>query len=297
MSVDDFLLGLRLNSLGLMVSVMIAATCGFLGVYVVLKRIVFVGVSLAQVSSAGVALAFLIGPLLAAGAHRAIHSTWPFNYLTVCMEWIAVTPMAVSLAVTLAAVVVFAKSSSGRRIPREAVIGIGYVVASALTLLFILRSPKGMEDVRELFDGSVLTVGTGHVAALGAVYAVVILVHTLFFRQILFVSFDPEMAASRGYQVHRWEMLFYLTLGATISVSIQQAGLLSVFSMMLIPAATGLTACRRMLGVIAVAVASAVVSAAVGFALALLWDLPVSPPTIAASAALLGASALVRRRR
>ncbi len=296
MTLDDLLFGLRLNALGLMASMLIAATCAFLGVYVVLKRIVFVGVSLAQISSAGVALAFLVGPAMATVAHRFVHSAWPFNYLSVCLEWIAVTPMSVSLLLTMAAVLGFARPSLGKGIPRDALIGIGYVVASALTLLFILRSAKGMDDVRELLDGSVITVQTGSLVAMLAIFGAVALVHALFYKQMLFVSFDPEMAASRGYKVHRWETLFFLTLGATISVSMQQAGLLTVFSMMVMPAATGLLASRRMSGVFTVAMVSGLAASAIGFTLALMWDLPVSPPTIGASAVLLLATYLVRRR-
>lgn len=297
MTAEDFLMGLRLNALGIIGSVLVAATCAFLGVYVVLKRVVFVGVSLAQISSAGIALAFLVGPWLASVAHRTIHGAPPFSAIGICFEWLAVRPVVVSLVVTFAAVLLFARPPTGRALPREASIGIGYVLASALSLLFILKSAKGMEDVRELLDGSVVALGAADLWALGAVFAAVAAVHALFYKQFLFVSFDAEMAASRGYAVARWEMLFFVTLGATIAVAIQKAGLLSVFAMMLLPAATGLVACRRMAGVFIVAVASAVVSAAVGFALALLWDLPVSPPTIGTSAALLAGAYLVRAGR
>jgi len=297
MSTEDFLIGLQLNSLGIVGSVLVAATCAFLGVYVVLKRVVFVGVSLAQISSAGIALAFLVGPWLASVAHETIHSTPPFNAVGICFEWLAVRPVAVSLFVTFLAVLLFAHQSSSRTLPREASIGIGYVLASALSLLFILRSAKGMEDVRELLDGSVVALSSADLWLMGTVFAAVAAVHVLCYKQFLFVSFDGEMAASRGYSVAKWEMLFYSTLGATIAVAIQKAGLLSVFAMMLLPAATGLVACRRMVGVFTVAVASAVVSASVGFALALVWDLPVSPPSIGTAAVLLLGAYLLRRRR
>ncbi len=297
MSLEDLLIGLRLNVLGIAGSVLVAATCAFLGVYVVLKRVVFVGVSLAQISSAGIALAFLVGPWLAAMAHQTIHAAPPFSAIGVCFEWLAVRPVVVSLFVTFIAVALFAHQSRSRTLPREASIGIGYVLASALTLLFILRSAKGMDDVRELLDGSVVALGLADLRLMALVFLAVAVIHVLCYKQFLFVSYDAEMAASRGYAVAKWEMLFYTTLGATIAVAIQKAGLLSVFAMMLLPAATGLVACRRMAGVFTIAVVAGVVSAAIGFTLALLWDLPVSPPTIGTSAVLLASAYLLKLRR
>jgi len=265
--------GLKLNIHGLEAALAIAATCSYIGVYVVLKRIVFVGASLSQISSAGVALAFLLG------------ASFPL---------LQRQPLAVSLAVTLVGVFIYSQQTLSRRIPREAIIGIGYLVASALTLIFIVRSPKGLEEVKELLDGNVVMVDTAELHAMMWVFAGVAAVHLLFYKQFLFVSFDPETAATQGFRPRAWELLFYLVLGVTITVAIQYAGLLAVFAYLVIPAVTGLLAARRMVGAFTIAVASAVVSTLVGFALSLKWDLPISPPIIAVSAALLGTVWLAR---
>ena len=266
--------GLRLSLSGLIGAMIVAAICSYIGVYVVLKRIVFVGASLAQISSAGVALAFLLGQFS------------PF---------IARQPMAVSLVVTLVGVLLYSQQTLSRRIPQESIIGLGYLVASALTLMLIVKSPKGLDEIKELLDGHVITIDNAHMVQLAIVAAFAALVHALFYKQFLFVSFDREVAATQGYRVRLWELLFYFVLGLTIAVMIESAGLLSVFAYMVIPAITGLVVARRMRTAFLVAIASALISTFLGFCWALQGDLPTSPPTIAVSALLLAVVWFSRR--
>jgi ABC-type Mn2+/Zn2+ transport system permease subunit len=272
--IADILEGLKLNYLGVLAGGLVAAICACIGVYIVLKRIVFVGASLAQISSAGIALAFLLGQ---------------------SVPWIARYPLAVSLVVTLTGVLIYSQQSLSRRIPQESIIGIGYVIASALTLLLIVRSPKGMDEVKELLDGNIITVQQSDLMIMIVVFAAVALLHLLFYKQFLFVSFDPEMAATQGYRTRVWELLFYLALGVTIALAIQYAGLLSVFAYMVIPSVTGLLMARRMPTAFVTAILCAVLSTFLGFCWALYADLPTSPPTIAIAGSILGMVWLSRR--
>src|SRR2546421_1720989 len=149
MSWSDVLEGLKLNYLGVIAGVLVASICAYIGVYVVVKRIVFVGASLAQISSAGVALAFLVGQ---------------------SVPYIAKHPLPVSLMVTLIGVLIYSQQSLSRKIPQESIIGIGYLIASALTLMFIVRSPKGLDEVKELLDGNIITVQKGDLVVMAAIF-------------------------------------------------------------------------------------------------------------------------------
>lgn len=270
----DVFIGLQQNLHGVIAGMLVAAICAYIGVYVVLKRIVFVGASLAQISSAGIALAFLVGQSI------------PF---------VAKNPLSVSLIVTLIGVLVYSQQTLSRKVPQESIIGIGYLIASALTLMFIVRSPKGMDDVKELLDGNIITVQTHDLIVMGAIFFLVALAHFLFYKQFLYISFDPEMAATQRYKTRLWELLFYLLMGLTISVGIQYAGLLAVFAYMVIPAVTGLVVARRMPTAFLVACASALISTFLGFCWALRSDLPTSPPIIAVSALILALVWIPRR--
>jgi ABC-type Mn2+/Zn2+ transport system permease subunit len=265
---------LKLTPMSLAAGMLIAAICAYIGVYVVLKRIVFVGASLAQISAAGIGLAFLLGQSIG---------------------FLNQHPLGVSLVITLIGTLIYSQQTLSRKIPQESIIGIGYLVASALTIMFVAKSPKGLDEVNELLAGSIITINPTDLKLMLVVFLGVALVHGLFYKQFLFVSFDPEMAATQGYKTRWWELLFYLVLGLTISVSIQFAGLLSVFSYLVIPAVTGLLVARRMPTAFIVAVASAIVSTFVGYCWALKADLPPSPPIIAASAILLAIVWVSRR--
>jgi ABC-type Mn2+/Zn2+ transport system permease subunit len=266
MSIPDVIMGLKLNMLSLMAAIVLAAICAYLGVYVVLKRIVFVGASLAQISSAGIALSFLIGQ----------HIHYAYQH-----------PLGVSLIVTLLGTLLYSQQSLSRKVPQESIIGIGYLVATALTIMFIVRSPKGIDEVNELLAGSVITISNIEFIEMLGVFSFVALIHALFYKQFLFVSFDRDVAATQGYNTRFWEMLFYLVLGLTLSFSIQFAGLVTVFAYLVIPAVTGLVVARRMSTAFIVAIVAAVVSTFLGFCWALMADLPTSPPIIAVSAVLL----------
>lgn len=266
--------GLRLSMTGLIGAMIVAAICSYIGVYVVLKRIVFVGASLAQISSAGVALAFLLG------------QSSPF---------IARQPVAVSIVVTLAGALLYSQQTLSRKVPQESIIGLGYLVASALTLMLIVKSPKGLDEIKELLDGHVITIDSPHLTQLAIVAGLAALVHTMFYKQFLFVSFDREVAATQGYRVRLWELLFYFVLGLTIAITIESAGLLSVFAYMVIPAMTGLVVAQRMRTAFLIAIGSALVATFLGFCWALQGDLPTSPPTIAVSALILAVFWFSRR--
>ncbi|MCX6362558.1 MAG: metal ABC transporter permease [Armatimonadetes bacterium] len=297
MTLLDVLDSLRLNATGLMAGMAAAAACSFLGVYVVLRRIVFVGAALAQVAGAGIALAFLLGPILAGVAHRLMHVGGPLPHVGIALQHMVGDPLAVSLVVTVLGAALLDRPATGAAAARDARIGMTYLVASALSLVFIVKSPKGLDDVRELLDGNIIAVSNADLVQMVVVFALVALVHAVFFRQVLFVSFDPEMAATQGFDVRRWEQVFFATLAVVISVAISKAGLVAVFAYLVFPAATALKLVRRMGVTFAVSVSIGIVATIAGYVVAVLADLPTSPPTIGALCTLWFAASVYRWRR
>ena len=269
---------LPLYSTGLWAGGLVAVTCAYIGVYVVLKRIVFVGVSLAQISAAGIALAFLLG-----------QKTLP---------WAGEHPLEFSMLVALGGVLFYSQQTPGRRIPRESGIGIGYLIGSALTVIFIARTARGIHEVEELLYGNIIAVSEHDLRVVWTVAIIAVLAHILFYKQFLFVSYDRDTAATQGYRVRFWELLFYVILGLTIAVAIQAAGLLTAFGCMVIPPVVGLMVARRMFTAFLVAIVVALLSSAVGFYFSLQSDvLPTSPPTIATMSLILGAVWVIQRLR
>lgn len=254
-------------------ALVIGVACATLGVYVVLRRIVFVGAALAQLSSAGIALAlFLSG--LGIGLGAATH------------------PIALSLVATLLGALFFAGGTKSR-IPQDATIGVTYAAAAAAGILLIAKAASG--EAHDIFlQGNILGITRHDTLVLLAVTVPVLLVHALFYKEFLFVSFDRETARTLGYNVRRWTLLLYLTLGLVIAFAMQFAGVMLVFNFLVLPAVTGLLVAQSMGAMFAWAIGSAVVAAIVGFSLSVPYDLPSGPAIIAVSAAIVAIAWLIR---
>lgn len=248
-------------------ALVIALSCSVLGVYVVLRRIVFVGAALAQLSSAGIALGmFLYG--LGFGGELTHH------------------PVAMALIVTIAGAMFFGIGGGGRSgVPPDAVIGVTYAVAAAVGILLIAKARTG--EAHDIFlQGNILGITRTDTIVLLAVAIPVLLVHIIFYKEFLFVSFDRETARTLGYNVRFWNLLLYLTLGVVIAYAMQFGGVMLVFNFLVLPAVTGLLLARTMRGIFAVAIAAAMTAAVVGFSLSVPFDLPSGPTIIAVSGAL-----------
>ncbi|MCC7194562.1 MAG: metal ABC transporter permease [Gemmatimonadaceae bacterium] len=248
-------------------ALVIGIACSVLGAYVVLRRIVFVGAALAQLSSAGIALALFLGGL-GIGGEFTHH------------------PVVMALVVTLAGALFFGAGGGARAsVPPDAAIGVTYAVAAAAGILLIAKAKTG--EAHDIFlQGNILGITRSDTLVLLAVCLPVLVVHALFYKEFLFVSFDRETARTLGYKVNRWNLFLYLTLGLVISYSMQYAGVMLVFNYLVIPPVTGLLLARSMRGIFTIAVASAVVASVAGFALSIPFDLPSGPAIIAASGAL-----------
>ena len=259
-------------------SLVIALACSVLGVYVVLRRIVFVGAALAQLSSAGIALALYLSGVGALGA-------------------ITGHPVAVALVLTLAGALFFGVESGGRGpVPPDATIGVTYAVAAAAGILLVAKATTG--EAHDIFlQGNILSITLKDTLVLLAVSVPVLLVHVLFYKEFLFVSFDRETARTLGYRVSAWNLLLYLTLGLVIAFAMQFAGVMLVFDFLVLPAVTGLLLARGMAGVFFWSIASALLAAVIGFILSVPYDLPTAPALICVSGALAFVAWLVRRFR
>jgi zinc transport system permease protein len=255
-------------------ALVIALACSVIGVYVVLRRIVFVGAALAQISSAGIALALWL-----AGAGIALG---PLGHPTV-----------MSLLLTLVAVMFFASGARGR-VPPDATIGVTYAVAAALGILLIAKAASG--EAHDIFlSGNILGITRSDTLVLLGVAVPVLLVHFAFYKELLFVSFDRETARTLGYNVRWWDLLLYLTLGVVIASAMQFAGVMLVFNFLVLPAVTGLLLSGSMRGVFFWSIASALVAAFAGFSLSVPFDLPSGPAISAASGVLVLLAWLGRR--
>jgi uncharacterized protein (TIGR03382 family) len=245
------------------------AACAVIGVYVVLNRMVFLGAALAQLSAAGIAFGFLIG----------IHATAP----------------AVLFAV--GGVMLLAFRPSGSRITTDALLGIVFAVAWAGSILMVSRSAQGAEELNHMLQGDILTASHGDVRLLAGLLAAILLLHLLFARRFLFVSFDPETAGTLGLRTGIWRFLLYASLGTTIALTIHVVGILVVFALLVLAPIGGLLLGRRLPSVFAVSVALALAGVFLGLLLSYHADLSSGASIVACLGGLVLLASLFRRRR
>src|SRR5437773_4840559 len=141
------------------------AVLSYLGVHVVGRGIVFVDLALGQISSLGVAFAAFIGTGMTS----------------------------IPLIFTLAGALLMSFINiRDKRLKQEAIIGILYAFASALTVLLISKTPHGDSDIQEVLFGNILSVNTEQINIAGIVFGVLALTQIIFFRKffVLTESFE-----------------------------------------------------------------------------------------------------------
>jgi zinc transport system permease protein len=238
---------------------LVAGLCSYLGVYVVLKRIVFVGAALAQISSAGVALALLLG----------------------------FSPIFFSLLFSILGIALFSLIPFRKKIPMEGIIGVSYVCASALGVLFVAKNPVGEARALSFLFGNILTVPKTEIALLIFLTFGIGLIHYLFYKEFILVSFDYEMALAQKIPARFWDLLLYITLGLTIAFSIKSAGILIVSAFLVIPAITARLTTNKIKRIFALAILFGALATLLGLYLSVIFDLPSGSAIVATSAGIL----------
>jgi len=266
-------------------SVLVGLVCPLVGVYFVLRRMIFLGVALPQLSAAGIAFAFFTYRAIV-GVHA--HEEPSERALA----------MAGSFAFTLVGLLVLAALERRGRETVEARIGTTYALAASATILLLAADPYGEAHMVNLLKGDITTTQSGHVTLLAAVYGSVVVVLLALRKELLLVSFDRELAMVFGRRVAIWDGLLYLLIGITISLGVMTAGPLVTFGFLVVPALTARLLVRRMLAFSLMASCLGAGTAFVGFWAAYRWDLPLGPSQVATACGalmLVGAYGAARR--
>jgi zinc/manganese transport system permease protein len=206
----------------LLVCLILAGTYTYFGYHVVRRGVIFVDLALAQVAALGASVGVLLGWSV---DHFALQ-----NYL-------------VSLAFTMIGALLFVLFRSRRqKVPIEALIGITYAAAIALSLIVLERSATGTEDIKEMLAGTILTVPPRTVLFIGVLCGTVAVIHWFFKREILAVTENHVEARNRGLKVRWLDFLFYVTFGLVVTSSVRIIGVLLVFAFLIIPAVAAMIA-------------------------------------------------------
>ena len=260
---------------------LLGLVCPLVGVYFLLRRMIFLGVALPQLSAAGIGLAFLLYSELI-GQHQ--HGAGGERLLA----------LAGSFVITMAGLLSLAALERGGRVMVEARIGTAYALAAGATMLFVAVDPFGEAEMVNLLKGDIIATTSTSLRLLVAVLAVVTVLLFAFRKELLLVSFDREMAIVLGKRAELWDGLLYLLIGVTISLGVMNAGPLVTFGFLVIPPLTARLVTRRMLTFSLVASALGGATAFLGFWAAYRLDLPLGPTEVTLSGVVLLMVALLR---
>jgi zinc transport system permease protein len=173
-------------------------------------------------------------------------------------------------------------------------------VLAAAVLLLLLSSKRIVQEAHEVDDllyGSAVLVSPSEVLVILGVAAALLLVHALFFKELLFVTFDAEMAQTLGYRTRLWDALLYVSVGVGLSFAVRATGMLPAFGFLVIPSSAALLLVRRVVWAIPLAMGLAAAGGALGYYLAFTAELPTGPSIVAASAVALVPGLIARALR
>jgi len=248
--------------LALIGSVLVGSLCAFIGVYIVARRVVFLGAVMTQLSILGLSVTFL-----------------PF---------IALPHTIGSLAITLLAVALLSRWLAHRSVPGDAVLGVVFAAAIAFRILVLQKAPRvEASEVDNLLRGDILFVTPELFYIMVFVFVASGLLHLLFYKQFTSTTFDAETATAQGVNAKLWESVLYVTTAVAISVATHLVGDVFVFGFLVIPPVTGLLLGGRVRQVFAIAVTLGAVAPVVGLYLAFSLDVPASPAIVAVAAVFL----------
>jgi ABC-type Mn2+/Zn2+ transport system permease subunit len=249
-------------------SVLIGFACPLVGVFLVLRRLIFMGVALPQISSTGVAVALSLPLWL--GLDLSGHDSQITHVLA----------FAGSIMFTLIAILALAfLERRGRGLP-EGRLGTAYVVAAALSILLLSKNRYAELGWLDLMKGEIITVSNFDLTLTAIALAVVLVVLGLFHKELMLVSFDRTLAVTLRKNVVFWDALTYLLIGFTVSMAVLSVGPLISFGFLLVPTLTAHIFARNMKWFVILASVIGGVAAFVGFWIAYAWDLPVGPTDV-----------------
>jgi zinc transport system permease protein len=246
--------------------VLASIACGIIGVYVVVRRIVFMSGGIAHASFGGIGLGYFLGidPI------------------------IAVIPFSLASALAMGFV------STRTRTPLDTAIGMVWALGMALGVLLVSLAPGYAPDLFSYLFGNILTVPTGDLVIMGFLGVIIVAVVVLFYRKLLAFSFDEEFARATGMNTELLNVLLLCLVALAVVVLIRIVGIILVIVLLAGPAAVARQLTHSLAKMMAIAVAFSVLFGVVGLFLSFYLDIPSGATIVLVTGAGFGLATLGR---
>jgi ABC-type Mn2+/Zn2+ transport system permease subunit len=237
------------------------------GVFLLARRLVFIGIALPQVSTAGVAAAFVWHTYFHGHLNRDVSDF--------------VLALVGSSILTFAVILVLALLERRGRGLGEGRIGMLYAIAGAVIILLLASDRVTEIGVLGLLKGEIIAIPDIELLILLLGYGTILAVLTVFHKELVLVTVDREMAISLGKRVALWDLVLFGIIGVTISLGVLVVGPLVMFGFLIVPP---MIAGQLVVGMRSISIVAALVGAGIalgGFASAYRLDLPTGPTDVA----------------
>jgi zinc transport system permease protein len=237
---------------GLLGAIFASITAGLAGTYVVSKRMVFLSGGITHASFGGIGIGYFLGinPVLGA-AIFGIMSALGVEYLSV-----------------------------RQKIREDSAIGILWAFGMAVGIIFIYLTPGYTPNLMSYLFGSILTVTNADLIALGIMSVILILYFGIFYRTILYISFDEVFARTYSSYVNIFKYITTSLIALTIVLNIRMAGVVLVISLLTIPPNIAMLFTRVYLRIVIVSILAGFVGTATGYTISYFAGIPVGATII-----------------
>jgi zinc transport system permease protein len=238
------MLAYKFGQTALVGGILIAITCSLMSFFIIVRRLAFAGMGISHAAFGGVAIGIAAGvnPIVTAGAFCVAVAGG--------IGW-------------------FSKKG---RLHEDTIIGILFSAAMAMGVVLIAAAKAYNQDLLSYLFGSILAISWTDVIILAVLSGLAFGFMVLFFKELLFFSFDEETAAASGVPVRFVYYGLLVTIALTIVVSIKLVGIVLISALIVIPGATGLQLSHNYRKVILFSMTTGVISVVVGLFLSFSFD-------------------------
>jgi zinc transport system permease protein len=286
-TISDLFANLSIFKDAIWVGGLAGALLGFIGVHVVLRRMVFASSAIAQAAALGVALSFWISAVVDPARHAAGHIAGPAAHLAPSLLF---EPVLWAIAASLAATLVFIANPTHLHLTRESLLGFVFLASGAGAVIVGDKITQEAHDLNAILFGSAVVVQSMDLYLVAGATVLLLGGHVALWRALLFVGYDPMGAYVQGMPVRALNAFLFLSVGLAVALCTRALGALPVFAFSVLPAMAALALTARIGAVFVLALVLGAASGVGGYVVSFGADLPVGATQTATAVALLAAA-------
>ncbi len=270
-SILDFIYSLAtpLMIKALLTAIIIGVLGGIVGVFVLLKGMVFLGEAIAHSAFAGAALGILLG----------------------------IDPLITVMIFGITSSIGIGYVNEKKVMKDEVIIGVVFTSFMALAILFIGLMPFYSTDVTSILFGDILLISWENFILLISVAAGVLIIILALKKELYLITFNEEMALVAGIPIRFLNYLFLILIAVTIDVSLKAIGAILVFAMIITPAAAAYQWTFKLNKMLLLSALFGVISAFLGLFFSFIWDLPSGSTIVGVATLIFALSFIVSPKR